>query len=102
MRRDFVVRHLYRSRAIHLRGNGDRPSGWNALSGSSPLRSLRSLPDIGKDFGDLLLVQSFFFQQLQDQAIEDVAVINQDFVGFRVGLIDQVPDLFVNDTGDRL
>ena len=94
--------HLHRSRAIHLRGNGNRPSCWDALSGSSPLRSLRSLPDIGKDFRDLLLVQRFFLQQLKDQAIEDVAVINQDFVGFRVGLIDQVPHLFVNNAGYSL
>src|SRR5690606_13442174 len=63
-----------------LLGGGEHrgPVGVDTQVAGEPRRALRTLADVGEDLGELGRVEGLVLQQVQDEPVEDVAVVVDD------------------------
>ncbi len=69
---------------------------------AGPRRPLGAAAQRHEDLGDLLLVEGLLVEQLEDQRVEDVAVLLEDVEGLLVGGGEELLGLLVDDPGDLL
>src|SRR6478735_9206075 len=67
---------------------------------TGPRRASRALHDRGEDLGDLLLAERLLLEELEDQGVEDVAVLDENLPRVVVRGLDELLDLFVDERGD--
>src|SRR6476659_8485810 len=84
------------------RGHHRRLVGQEAGLAGEPRRAQRALLDGLEERGELLGVQRLVLEQVEDEAVEDGAVVVDDVPGLVVGAVDQAADLLVDDAGDVL
>src|SRR5690625_4229790 len=80
--------------AAHLRRLERGP-----LAAGGPHLAQRTLPDVGEDLGQVVLVQGLPLEQLGDQAIEHVPVLHDHRPGLVQGVVEQSPHLLVDEGG---
>src|SRR3954454_15787820 len=73
-----------------------------AAGGPGPCRALGTPPQRLEDPGDLRLVERLLVEELEDQGVQDVAVLLQDLERLLVGGREQPLGLLVDDRRDLL
>src|SRR6478672_13251155 len=84
------------------RGQHGRLVGEEPRLAREPGGAQRALADRGEDRGQLLGVERLVLEQVEDEAVEDVAVVVDDVPRLVVRVLDERAHLRVDDAGDLL